>query len=125
MLENDLIKEYKIDIGKVQVFDNFMVAILHEGITLTLERTAELIGISEIHFRDKDFGYITLRENSYAIDPTLYTKIRHLTNLKAFAIVSTKEIDRHNYKIEKHFYGKKMAFFETMEEAIEWVKTIV
>jgi hypothetical protein len=89
---------------------------------MTLERAFQIIGISEIHFRDKDFGYISLRKNSYAIDPTVYNYLREMENLKAFAIVSIKEIDMHNFKIEKMFYKKPMKFFIEYDNALAWVK---
>ncbi|WP_431124307.1 STAS/SEC14 domain-containing protein [Flagellimonas flava] len=117
-----IVREYQLDIGTVQVFDNYMVATLEEGATMTLERAYQIIGISEIHFRDKDFGYISLRKNSYAVDPTIYNYLRGMQNLKAFAIVSKKEIDMHNFKIEKLFYKKNMEFFIEYDNALAWVK---
>lgn len=117
-----IVKEYNLEIGVVQVYKNYMVAIFEEGATLTLERAYQIIGISEIHFRDRPFGYISLRKHSYAIDPTVYTYIRELENMKAFAIVSVKEIDMHNFKIEKLFYKKPMKFFIEFDNALSWVK---
>ncbi|UJH69311.1 STAS/SEC14 domain-containing protein [Allomuricauda sp. SCSIO 65647] len=117
-----IVKEYQLDIGTVQVYDNYMVSSFDEGATLTLERAYQIIGISEIHFRNRPFGYISLRKNSYAIDPIIYTYLRGLDNLKAFAIVSKKEIDMHNFKIEKLFYKKNMEFFIEYENAVVWVK---
>lgn len=117
-----IVREYQLDIGKVQVYDNYMVAIFDEGVTLTLERVYQIIGISEIHFREKNFGYISLRKNSYAVDPTIYTYLRELENLKAFAIVSIKEMDMHNFKIEKLFFKKPMKFFIEFNNALAWVK---
>jgi len=117
-----IVREYHLEIGTVQVYDNYMVSIFEEGATLTLEKAYQILGIAEIHFRDKDFGYISLRKNSYAVDPTVYTYIRGLDNLKAFAIVSVKEIDMHNFKIEKLFYKKPMKFFIEFDNALTWVK---
>jgi hypothetical protein len=117
-----VVREYQLEVGTVQVFDNYMVASFDEGATITLERTYQIIGISEIHFRDKDFGYISLRKNSYAIDPTVYNYLRGLDNLKAFAIVSKKEIDMHNFNIEKMFYKKPMEFFIEYDNALAWVQ---
>ena len=117
-----IVREYQLEIGTVQVYDNYMVSLFEEGATLTLERAYQILGIAEIHFRDKDFGYISLRKNSYAVDPTVYTYIRGLDNLKAFAIVSVKEIDMHNFKIEKLFYKKPMKFFIEFDNALAWVK---
>ena len=117
-----VVREYQLEVGTVQVFDNYMVASFDEGATITLERTYQIIGISEIHFRDKDFGYISLRKNSYAIDPTVYNYLRGLDNLKAFAIVSKKEIDMHNFNIETMFYKKPMEFFIEYDNALTWVQ---
>lgn len=117
-----VVREYKLDFGTVQVYDDYMVSNFDEGITITIERAYQIIGISEIHFRDRNFGFISLRRNSYAIDPTVYTYVRGLENLKAFAIVSVKEIDMHNFKIEKMFYKKAMKFFIEFDNALVWVK---
>jgi hypothetical protein len=117
-----IVREYQLDIGKVQVYDNYMVAIFEEGATLTLERAYQIIGISEIHFREKPFGYISLRKHAYAVDPTVYSYLRELDNMRAFAIVSVKEIDMHNFKIEKLFYKKSMKFFIEYDNALAWVK---
>lgn len=117
-----IVREYHLDIGKVQVFEDYMVSIFDEGSTLTLERAYQIIGISEIHFRDKKFGFISLRKNSFAIDPTIYHYLRELKNLKAFAIVSVKEIDMHNFKIERLFYKKNMKFFIDYDNALAWIK---
>ena len=112
-----IVREYQLDIGVVQVYSNYMVAMFEEGATVTLERAYQIIGISEIHFREKNFGFISLRKHSYAIDPTIYTYLRELDNLKAFAIVSVKEIDMHNFKIEKLCYKKPMKFFIEFDKA--------
>src|SRR5690606_12842090 len=117
-----VVREYRLDIGYIQVFGDYMVANFDEGSTVTLERAYQIIGISEIHFRDRNFGYISERKNSYAVDPTIYNYLRGLDNLKAFAIVSKKEIDMHNFKIEKLFYKKSMEFFIEYDNALVWVK---
>ncbi|QLG46643.1 STAS/SEC14 domain-containing protein [Costertonia aggregata] len=117
-----IVREYILDIGKIQVYDDYMVSIFNEGSTLTLERAYQIIGIAEIHYRERNFGYISLRKHSYAIDPTIYTYLRELENLRAMAIVSVKEIDMHNFKVEKLFYKKNMKFFIEFENALSWVK---
>ncbi|HET8737219.1 MAG TPA: STAS/SEC14 domain-containing protein [Pricia sp.] len=117
-----IVREYELEIGKIQVYENYMVTVFDEDATQTLETAYQVIGISEIHFRDKNFGIISLRKNAYAVDPITYTYLRQLENLKAFAIVSVKEIDMHNFNIEKMFYKKPMKFFIEFENALTWVK---
>ena len=120
-----IVREYLLDVGKIQVFDNYLVSIFDQGATLTLERAYQIIGISEIHFRDKNFGFISHRINSYAIDPTVYTYFRQLENLKAFAVVSNKEVDMHNFHIEKLFYKNPMKYFIDYQKALKWVRNRV
>ncbi|MBU2994827.1 STAS/SEC14 domain-containing protein [Cellulophaga baltica] len=117
-----IVQEYILESGTIQVYNDYMVGIFNEGATLTIERVYQIMGISEIHFRNKNFGYISLRKNSYALDPDIYNYIRELDNLKALAIVSVKEIDMHNFKIEKLFYKKQMKFFIEFDNALAWVK---
>ncbi|WP_299435003.1 STAS/SEC14 domain-containing protein [uncultured Maribacter sp.] len=117
-----IVKEYQLEIGKIQVFDTHMVSIFNEGVTLTLERVFQIIGIAEIHFKNKPFGYVSYRKNSYVIDPTIYSHLRELNNLKGFAIVSVNEIDMHNFNIEKLFYKKAMKFYIEYDNAIAWIK---
>lgn len=117
-----IVREYQLDIGLVQVFDNYMVTIFKEGVTLTLERAYQIIGIAEIHFHEKSFGFISHRQNAYAIDPAIYNYLRELENIKAFAIVSLKEMDMHNFKVEKLFFKKPMKFFIEYKNAVKWIR---
>lgn len=117
---NSYIKKYTLQIGEVEVYENYMIAQLNEGITLNLESVRELLQISKTHFPKDPFVYITIRKNSYAVDPMMYLKVFEIENLKAVAIVSDKFIDTHNVKIEKHFFNKPMSIFKTLPEAITW-----
>jgi hypothetical protein len=122
----NIIRVYELEIGRISVYKNFMLAKLNEGIVLTLERAFELIGIAEIHFRNKNFAYITIRKNSYSVDPTIYKHIKELTNLKAIAIVSANKFEKYSFKIEKHFFDTKpMKLFNELEDAINWVKKYI
>ncbi|MDX1326700.1 MAG: STAS/SEC14 domain-containing protein [Arenibacter sp.] len=117
-----IVREYQLEIGKVQVFDDYMIAIFDEGTTIDVARFFQILGIIEIHFRGRNFGFISLRKFSYAIDPMIYNQLREIDNLKALAVVSLKEIDMHNFNIEKLFYKKNMKFFIDTDNALAWVK---
>ena len=117
-----LVRKYVFDIGSVQVYPNYLVATFNEGVTVTMEQAYRIISISEIHFGDQEFGYISLRKNAYTIDPTMYNRLREVENLKALAIVSQKRIDMHNFKVEKMFYKKNIKFFIEFDNALTWMK---
>src|SRR5690606_21390178 len=98
---------------------------VNDGIDFNLEHISALINIAEIHFNNKDFGYISLRKNSYALDPSVYKYLKELPTLKGIDIVSENELFKHNFKIEKYFYGNKMKLFKNVETAGEWIQSIV
>lgn len=120
---NSYLKKYTLQIGKIEVYTNYMLAQLNEGITLNIESVSEILLIANKHFPKESFAYITIRKNSYAVDPMMYLKVFEIKNLKAIAIVSNKFIDNHNVKIEKHFFNKPMNIFKTLPEAVTWIKT--
>lgn len=119
------IKKYTLQVGEIEVYDTYIKAEINEGVTMNLETASELILISHKHFPTKPFVYITVRKNSYSVDPMVYLKVFEIENLKAIAIVSEKFIDNHNVKIEKHFFNKPMQIFKTKQEAIAWANSLL
>ncbi|PTX62723.1 hypothetical protein C8N46_102120 [Kordia periserrulae] len=117
---NSYVKKYTLPVGEVEIYDAYLKAEINEGVTMNHETASELIVIARKHFPTKSFAYITVRKNSYAVDPMVYLKVFEIENLKAIAIVSDKFIDNHNVKIEKHFFNKPMHIFKTQTEAIAW-----
>ncbi|WP_417362942.1 STAS/SEC14 domain-containing protein [Galbibacter sp.] len=121
----NLIKIYELDFGNIEVYSNLAVGIVNDGVDFNLEHISALINIAEIHFSNMDFGYISLRRNSYALDPSVYKYLKELPHLKGIAIVSNNELFKHNFKIEKYFYGNSMKLFKNVDTASEWIQSLV
>lgn len=121
-----LLKEIELDFGKVFIHENVLVAKLDEGILFDLESNKKLLEIGSEVFKDADYGYISHRVNSYAVDPMVYMESANVNNLKAIAVVSESEMTRRNADaVEKKFYKDNNCFgvFQSLEEATEWIKT--
>jgi len=112
-----------LEIGEITIYENFVIAELHEGITVTLDSAQDLIKKATTYFGDRPFVYISIRKNSYAVDPIIYIKISEITTLKAIAFVSNKLLDNYNIKIEKHFFKKPMEIFNSLPDALQWAKS--
>lgn len=112
----------KYDFCEIEVFSNYLIVTISEGITLTPQHNQVLKDISLKHFKDKKFGYITHRVHSYSVDPRIYIETSKIENLAAFAIVSTRQINISNAEIEKLFFKKPFKHFDVLENAIAWVK---
>ena len=121
-----LSKEIKLEFGSAYVHDNILIAKLNEGILFNVESNQKLLDLASELFKENEYGYISHRVNSYAVDPMVYFESANTRNLKAIAVVSENEITRRNAEeVEKKFYKNNNSFqvFQTLEEAVQWIKT--
>jgi len=107
---------------KVEIYTNYIVVVMFQGVILTAEKNDILLGIATKYFKKSNFGYITNRIHSYSVDPSIYFETSKIENLVAFAVVSSKQIDVTNTQLEKTFYKKPFRHFIELEDAISWVK---
>lgn len=115
----------KTSVGVMQVYENYIVAIVNEGETVTDLSNADLFKIVKNHFKNKKFIYISYRVNSYAVDPIIYIQASKIENLIGFAIVSAKKIARINSQIEQIFSKKPLKTFTDINDATEWANNTI
>lgn len=120
-----MIKALFYEFGEINVFRNFVIAIMKEGITVKPEHNDYLVEIANSYFKNRPFGYITYRKNSYAVDPMVYLKTSQIENLVAFAVVASDEQKLKNAEIEKLFLKKPLKIFSNLDEAKEWVNQLI
>lgn len=111
--------------GEIFVHDNYIIAVMKEGITVTPDLNDVLFDIVTTYFHSKPFVYITNRINSYAVDPAIYVETAKIYNLIGFAIVSQNTLAFSNSDIEKRFFKKPLVHFDTLDEAIIWSENLV
>ncbi len=122
-IKNDkLIKQYDLELGKVFFYKNYLIIEVAEGICFDYEKAKTLSLLTNLHFGDRSFGYISHRINSYSLEATDYMKIKDvLPNIKAFAAVTYNESQKASIRIENMFYQEGIVSFENIEEAIKWI----
>lgn len=108
--------------GSVEIYEEYIIAVMDEGITLEPKHNEVLVSIADKYFKNKTFAYITHRIHSYSIDPRIYMETSKIENLVAFAIVSEKQINLTNAQIEELFLRKPFKAFKKVDQAINWVK---
>lgn len=113
------------DFGKIKVFDNYIISVMNEGVTVTSEVNKIINKMIDQYFPNKNFIYIAHRIHSYAVDPTVYKEISQIKNLAGVAVVSANRIALNNAEMEKIFTTKPFEIFYTIEEAIEWTSKII
>ncbi len=120
-----MIKRLFYDFGEINVFRNFVIAIMKEGTTVRPEHNDDLVEVANTYFFNRPFGYITYRKNSYAVDPMVYLKTSEIKNLVAFAVVADDEQKLRNAEIEKLFLKKPLEIFSNLDEAKDWVNNLI
>lgn len=113
------------DFCEMTIYDNYVVVVMKEGITVTPEHNKVLVDVTETHFSAKPFVYITHRLNSYAVNPQIYLKTAQIETLKGFAVVSSNYQAKINAQIEKMFFNKPFEIFSEIEDAVAWADELL
>ncbi|NNJ82129.1 MAG: hypothetical protein HKP11_08045 [Flavobacteriaceae bacterium] len=113
------------DFGVAELHQNYMLMVMNEGITVNSSINAQLTDLAAEHFKERPFGYITYRKNSYSVDPNVYNETSKIKMLVAFAIVSDEDIRRTTAKVEEIFLDKPLKVFKKLKDAVVWVEKIV
>lgn len=115
----------KNELGEFYIYPKFVIGMIHEGVNLKLQQLSVLVALYEKHYHLQDFVYISYRIHSYSIDPTTYTYLLEMDNLKGLAVVTDKTIAKQNFQVEKVFYSENMRIFDTLNQAISWANDII
>ncbi|WP_373058239.1 hypothetical protein [Zunongwangia sp. H14] len=119
-------KNLKLEFGLISVHENVLIAELNEGILFSVENNRKLLELGRDIFDGKAYGYISNRTHSYAVDPMVYKESSNVDTLKAIAVVSKNHLVKLNARqVEQKFYKNPEAFevFDTLEEALNWMKS--
>ncbi|MEH6763058.1 hypothetical protein [Aequorivita antarctica] len=120
-----MIDNLHFEFGEIRVFENFVVVVMKEGITVKPEYNDDLADIAEKYYKGRKFGYITYRINSYAVNPMVYLKTSEIENLAAFAVVSASGLKASNLEVEKRFLKKPLKHFTSLDEAKNWINEMI
>ncbi|MFK7783269.1 hypothetical protein [Psychroserpens sp.] len=110
----------KYDFCTMHIYDNYMIVVINEGVTVTPEHNNVLLNVVDTYYKNNPFVYITHRVNSYAVDPAIYKETSKIENLAGFCVVSADYKAKRNAEIEKLFLNKPFEIFDTIEEAKTW-----
>ena len=113
------------DFCKMSIYDNYLVVVVNEGVNITPEHNNVLLEITEKHFYNKPFVYLTHRIHSYSVDPKIYFETSKIENLKGFAVISSNYKAKVNAQIEQMFLNKPFKIFTELENAVAWVDEIL
>ncbi len=120
-----MIATYNLGFCQLDIYDDYTLAVMNEGITVSPEHNDVFLKVVEKHFQNKAFVYISNRINSYSVNPAIYLETAKIKNLVGFAVVSKDPKQKMQTKVEKTFFGKEFRQFDTIEEALQWKEEIM
>jgi hypothetical protein len=123
--KHSMITSYNFYFCHIEIYEDYVKAVMKEGVTVSPEHNDVLLQIVEKHFKNKPFVYITHRINSYAVNPTIYFETAKISNMVGFAVVSADPKQKIQIKLEKTFFNKEFKQFDTIELALEWKDNMI
>lgn len=117
-METKSTKQYEL-----QFFDNYVIAEAKEGVIITSEEIKKNLRVVFDYFDGKDFTIISHRKNNYTLEIDVYTT-RLMKKVRALAIVSKDSLTREKAALEQLQFDNSFAFFDNLEDAREWAKTV-
>ena len=117
-------KDFKI--GTIYFNNKYVLTHFNEGVDINYNNFKEVGNFIKYYFKGKEFGYIANRANSYSInlnDAKIFNQSFH--NLKAYAIVAHSTYTEKIFEIENHFFAYDRRAFKNVEEAVNWVESVL
>lgn len=113
----------ELEFTTLEFYPDYLLSRVRKDVLFSLQQVKELIKIGSNFYKEREFVYISLRENDYNVDPTIYFKLEKL-NLAGIAIVSKKVSSLKMAEFEQKFSKVPFEIFTELDDAMLWVKEI-
>lgn len=116
-------KEVKFSFGVVEFAANHLTLFVNDSENFTTEMLDEIIDYKTKLNPIQRLGYISVRQNSFSFDPTLFTQRKDeiIANFSKLAIVSEREADKLEYDYLQKMCPIPCQYFDSMEKAKSWL----
>lgn len=117
-----VIKSEQCEIGTFHFSDNILIIEFSEGINVNFKASKEFFPLIISFYKNKPFGIISNRVNSYSLVPMDSIKFKDVfTSLTGYAVVSYDKAGLMNAQIENSFCADNNIIFEDLMSAIKWI----
>lgn len=115
---------YTFENGTLYMYDDIIIGEVNEGAHISAETLISFFQFFLENYKTP-FGYISYRKNSYSIDPQVYKMLPQNNLLKGIAVVSDQKFSSLNAHVEKSFFNGRYELFTTINNAVNWLDTII
>lgn len=113
---------YRLKVGDFHFLRNFVVAEFNEGVNASYHDLEEAHDLAKDYYKEKPFGFISNRINSYSIN--IMDVLKHqnkFKDLNAYAIVTHHRSSKISLIVEDYYFKLKRQRFNSLSEAAKWV----
>lgn len=115
-------KSVDFEFGKFEFYPEMIIGRLKEGIHYDMKKNQLLFEAVINHYGlEMPISYISIRENSYSIDPMVHRHNKQYDSLCGIAIVQDEKSELCSIALESKFFKEgKLVQFNEIEEALVW-----
>ncbi len=118
-------KVIELDFATFELYENYVISTIKEGVAFDLPHLEKLTDIFNQYFSEKPFVSIANRQYDYTINPTCLMHSDLFPTLIGIGVVCYTPSALETAKFEKNFYKGILETFASMEECIDWSKTLL
>lgn len=118
-----LIAKHELTLGAYYFYNNYFIAEIKEGETISLDKLDELTKlVLKYYSKGQPFSYISNRIHSHSIQPHQYAEcpLFFLENFIGYAVVTYNPYSTKFIEVEKHFAKRPFYNFSNLKDAIAW-----
>jgi len=116
-------KNYNTPHGLMECYENYLVFYLSSS-GISGNAAKEILAFASDHYEKRPYVFISNRALPSDIDPAAYKAINSKI-MVGLAIVSESEAVRNEAMVEMDMYDGSFSYFKTVDEAVEWAKTVI
>ncbi|WP_432410950.1 hypothetical protein [Rasiella sp. SM2506] len=108
--------------GEIELHQNYAILRIFKNEHVCLKKAKDTFKELKSFFNSENFVLIAHRTQNYTIDKEVFEKAT-LKNFIGFGIVSNHPKARERAMEEQNHFNRNFAFFEELQEAVDWSRT--
>jgi hypothetical protein len=109
-------REVEFPFGRITLYPRHVEMRARGGVELGHPEFEAMIEVLLAHFEQRPYGYLSVREEDYSVDPMAGKRVVTETGVVAGAFVIRSESARRVLEVEKLFYQRPVRACATVEE---------
>lgn len=117
-------KVIELDFIHLELHPEYLISTIKEGVFFDFEHLDKIAEICSDFYGEESFVSIADRKYDYSLNPFCLMETHYIPNILGIAVVCHSESSFNAATFESKFYKNKFRVFKTMDESLNWSKTL-